>query len=99
MIKFEQIIISLKAYKEKYGDCLVPRYYITEYGVHLGRIVSSIRAGNRKTSESEKAELNELGFVWKIQLSFEEVTMLLFRFYILMSLDLKHELQILLLYI
>ena len=77
MIKFEQIITLLKEYKEKYGDCLVPKSYVTESGIRLGRIVKSIRTGKWKTSETEKEVLNKLGFVWKLQHSFEEVTILL----------------------
>ena len=77
---FDQVIRLLEDYKKEYGDLLVPQSYTTESGVYLGKIVSSIRRGNRKTSEKEKAMLNNLGFVWKVKespLAFEEVVKLL----------------------
>jgi len=43
MKDFDQTIILLKEYKKRYGDCLVPKSYITEDGIHLGGIVTSIR--------------------------------------------------------
>jgi len=52
-------------YKEQHGDCLVPFWYITEDGISLGRIVSSIRNGDRKTNVKEKKMLDSIGFVWK----------------------------------
>ena len=79
MTSFEEIIILLNEYKKKHGDCLVPQSYVTESGVRLGNIVQTIRNGDRKTSETEKEILNELGFVWKVQYkhSFEEIIILL----------------------
>lgn len=77
MTTFEEVVTLLEEYKEKNGDCLVPRHYITESGVRLGNIVQSIRTGGRKTSEAEKGILNKLGFIWKIYLPFEEVATLL----------------------
>ncbi len=80
MKDFDQVIILLKEYKKRYGDCLVPRSYITENGIHLGKIVSNIRAGVRKTNSDEKAILDSLGFVWRVNKSplvFKEVIRLL----------------------
>jgi len=73
---FEEVIGFLQRYKEEHGDFLVPDMYVTEDGIRLGRMVRAIRAGKRKISEDEKAILDSLGFVWKINespLSFEEV--------------------------
>lgn len=80
MKDFDKVIQLLEEYKGQYGDLLVPQRYTTESGVTLGSIVSNIRTGDRRTSEKEKAMLNELGFVWKVKespLSFEEVLKLL----------------------
>ena len=46
---FAEVVSLLKEYKEEYGDCLVPKAYITHDGIRLGSIVGSIRNGNRKT--------------------------------------------------
>ena len=76
MIAFDQVIKLLQEYKEQHGDCLVPFSYITEDGIRLGSIVNTIRSGGRKTNADEKAMLDSLGFVWKVnanRLSFEEV--------------------------
>ena len=67
MKDFDKVIILLEEYKGQHGDLLVPCYYTTENGVKLGRIVSTIRTGSRKTSENEKAMLNNLGFVWQVK--------------------------------
>lgn len=66
MKNFERIVELLQIYREKHGNCLVPQKYITEDGINLGLIVRDIRSGKRKTSEEEKAKLNNLGFVWKV---------------------------------
>ena len=80
MKDFNKVIQLLEEYKGQYGNLLVPYFYTTENGVKLGRIVSSIRDGHRRTSEEEKVVLNDLGFVWKVKertFSFEEVLQLL----------------------
>ena len=80
MIAFDQVIKLLQEYKEQYGDCLVPESYITGDGIRFGKILTNIRNGNRKISVEEKAMLDNLGFVWKVNkspLSFEEVARLL----------------------
>lgn len=80
MRDFEKVITLLKEYKEEHGDCLVTQAYITEDGIHLGQIVRRIRKGERKTTPEEKAILDNLGFVWKVNkspVSFNEVVILL----------------------
>ena len=79
MTNFEEVVKLLEEYKKKHGDCLVPQSYVTENGVRLGRIVTSIRTGGRKTSETEKETLNKIGFVWKVYsyISFGEVVKLI----------------------
>lgn len=66
-LAFEEVISLLQEYKERHGDCLVPKSYITEDGVHFGGIVRNIRSGQRKTNADEKAKLDSLGFVWKVK--------------------------------
>ncbi len=79
MFSFTEIIELLKEYKNEHGDLLVPNKYCTVDGIKLGKIVFSIRIGNRKTTVEEKAKLDEIGFVWKCReiLSFDEVVELL----------------------
>ena len=79
-ISFNEVVNLLKAYKEEYGDCLVPQAYTTEDGIRLGSIVSCIRSGLRKTTPEEKKILDSFGFVWRVRersLSFNEVVSLL----------------------
>jgi len=81
-ITFEQIIKLLREYKEKHGDCLVPRWYTTEDGINFGRVVSSIRAGKRMISAEERERLDNLGFVWELKksLPFDEVVSLIIKY-------------------
>jgi hypothetical protein len=61
--KWEQSFDALKAYKEQYGDCLVPKGF--EYkGIKLGRWVSLLREGKHKLQDEEITRLEELGFLW-----------------------------------
>ena len=64
---FDEVVELLKEYKEEHGNLLVPNSYCTVDGIKLGSIVSHIRSGVRKTTEEEKAKLNEIGFVWKLK--------------------------------
>ncbi|MBO5141676.1 MAG: helicase associated domain-containing protein, partial [Clostridia bacterium] len=75
VLSFDEVLELFKEYKEEHGNLLVPFNYVTADGIYLGRIVDSIRTGNRKTTAEEKNILNELGFVWKCHdvLSFDEV--------------------------
>ena len=66
-LSFKEVLSLLQNYKEQTGNCLVPQSYITEDGIKLGLIVSSIRSGNRKISEDQKAMLDGLGFVWRVK--------------------------------
>lgn len=80
MKDFDRVEILLQKYKEEHGDCLVPQKYITEDGIKLGSIVSRIRTGDRTIDAIEKARLDNIGFVWKVNespLPFEEVIKLL----------------------
>ena len=67
VVPFDKVIELLEEYKNEYGDLLVPARYCTVDGINLGRIVSSIRKGARRTTAEEKAKLDELGFVWKVR--------------------------------
>ena len=53
MKDFDQVIKLLQEYKEQHGNCLVSQAYVTEDGIRLGKIVSSIRSGNRKTNATQ----------------------------------------------
>ena len=61
---FEYVFRLLVEYKEEHGHCDVPQN--EKVGtINLGSIVSSIRSGNRNTTDDQKAMLDSIGFVWK----------------------------------
>ncbi|MBO5143522.1 MAG: helicase associated domain-containing protein [Clostridia bacterium] len=78
-ITSSKVIELLKAYKEEYGNLWVPINYETAEGFKLGKLVRSIKRGNRRVTAEERAKLEELGFVWKCYsvLSFDEILELL----------------------
>ena len=76
-IPFVETYQLLIDYVEEHGNCKVPTKYVTQEGVKLGRIVSNIRSGKRKLSDDERKQLNNIGFIWGISKSFDEVYQLL----------------------
>lgn len=76
-VPFDKVIDLLKEYESEHGNLIVPQKYTTPEGIRLGGIVHNIRAGSRKTSEEEKAELNALGFVWTREVPFDKVIRLM----------------------
>ena len=66
-VKFDEFLKLLEEYKKEYGHCNVPQDHKTESGVPLGEIVSNIRKGSPLTTFEEKAKLNEIGFVWRVE--------------------------------
>ena len=76
---FEEVFRLLKEYKDEHGHCKVSREHKVGT-IHLGHIVDDIRHGKRKITTEQKAMLNSIGFVWKVQESptyFDEVFRLL----------------------
>jgi hypothetical protein len=67
---------KLKAYKERYGNCLVPTLYVCDDGTKLGRWVVRQRGRLRYDSERKvndaalrerrRLELDAIGFVWVV---------------------------------
>jgi hypothetical protein len=53
----------LKRYKERVGDCRVPRKYKNN-GFDLGKWVQNQRSNRDTISEHQRSRLDELGFVW-----------------------------------
>lgn len=80
MIPTSKVIKLLIEYKEEHKDLLVPRKYCTANGIKLGELVHNIRKGDRKLKPEEREILNELGFVWYCQLSFEKIVKLLIEY-------------------
>lgn len=76
-ISFDEVMKLLEEYKRVHGNLYVHEKYCTANGIKLGSIVHSIRCGKRKTTEDEKAKLDELGFTWKCILSMNEIIELL----------------------
>lgn len=66
-VKLEKLwgegLASLKAYKEKHGDCLVPVSYKYD-GYKLGQWVVSQRRAKGTLTEKRVQSLDDLGFVW-----------------------------------
>ena len=71
---WKQRLTMLKAYKEKHGDCLVPRRYV-ENNIKFGNWVCYQRAEYKKWLKGEKSQLTQekvdlledLGFVWMVK--------------------------------
>ena len=55
---------ELTTYKRRYGNCEVPRPFVSESGFKLGVWVASQRAKKNKITDKRINLLNNLGFVW-----------------------------------
>ena len=62
---FDEGFQYLVAYKEEYGDLLVPNDYKTKSGYKLGQWVANIRPRIDRLTPENRARLDELGFIWK----------------------------------
>ncbi len=62
--EFEDFYNRLLAYKNEFGDCLVPGGYNCEDGYPLGQKVSDVRRGQIRLNEEEKQTLKDIGFIW-----------------------------------
>lgn len=58
---FNERIGMLKEYKEKYGNCHVPRRH------EMGEWVKSVRSGSTKLTAEKRKLLNAVGFCWETQ--------------------------------
>ena len=58
---------ELVAYKEEFGDCLVPQRHTTASGFKLGPWIGSQRARTDHLTAERIERLDALGFVWKIR--------------------------------
>ncbi|NCE65113.1 hypothetical protein D1159_11140 [Pseudoflavonifractor sp. 524-17] len=71
-ISWERNLAEAIKYREKYGDLLVPRTYISETGVPLGAWVARQRQARKNSNqryiltEKQIRQLNELGMVWDV---------------------------------
>ena len=61
---FEEQVDRLAAYKDKYGNCHVPRKYKDD--TVLATWVDKVRQGITKLSEEQKQILDAMGFAWDI---------------------------------
>jgi len=61
---FELRCKELAAYKNEYGDCLIPRSW--SENPELAGWVAGLRDKRRKFSEDEIRQLNNIGFVWDV---------------------------------
>ena len=78
---FEDFYNRLVAYKAEFGDLLVPLRYVCKDGYKLGDKVASVRKGAKQLNEErnkgiklnkeQKQRLDEIGFVWIINETFD----------------------------
>jgi hypothetical protein len=66
VVKWKAKLASLQGYKERNGDTvLVPqRYFDESSGFKLGHWVSNLRSGCSKLSNTQRNDLDRMGFVW-----------------------------------
>ena len=55
---------ALSSYKNKNGDCIVPKAYVTKCGFRLGGWIRRQRTVKNDLDEGYIAKLDSLGFVW-----------------------------------
>ena len=60
--QWETFFQELSAYKDEFGDCLVPSEFLTPSGNRLGKWIHRQRANKDKLSEAKVTRLNEIGF-------------------------------------
>ena len=58
---------ALKAYRQEYGDCLVPFRFKTSSGMALGTWVFNLRRTINQLSDERKQRLDGIGFVWRVK--------------------------------
>jgi Helicase associated domain len=63
---WEKGFLHLKAYKEREGHCRVPARY-RETGFWLGAWVDRQRQNKDRLSETQRQQLEKLGFVWNVR--------------------------------
>ena len=61
---WEESLIYLRAYKEKFGDLSVPQNYTTSDGFALGTRVGNWRAKKDELRPNHIEDLDQLGFSW-----------------------------------
>jgi hypothetical protein len=58
-------LAALLDHKERNGDVLVPKRYVDESsGIKLGYWVDHLRSGHMNLSDSQRNDLDRMGFVW-----------------------------------
>jgi hypothetical protein len=67
LVKWTTKLAALKDYKEKNGDVLVPMSYVDEpSGIKLGDWVNNVKNHPGALGNSQRNNLDRLGFVWKV---------------------------------
>ncbi|KAF0694334.1 Aste57867_14787 [Aphanomyces stellatus] len=75
MAQWTCYVEALHMYKHVHGHVAVPQAFVVPdndwpshlVGLKLGSIVNSLRSGHTSVSESEKQELDSLGFLWRVK--------------------------------
>jgi hypothetical protein len=67
LISWETKLAALQNYKEHNGDILVPHRYVdVASGIKLGDWVHNLRQGRVNLSDSQRYDLEKMGFVWNV---------------------------------
>jgi len=64
--QWEEGINHLVAYKNEFGDCLVP-FQFKSNGYGLGNWVRNQRARKEQLTDEQIKRFDDLGFVWKVK--------------------------------
>mmetsp|Transcript_1920 Transcript_1920/g.5285 ORF Transcript_1920/g.5285 Transcript_1920/m.5285 type:complete len:661 (-) Transcript_1920:1800-3782(-) len=64
---WEHRVENLKYFKNHFGDCLVPKHYITQEGFKLGQWVSRLRRRYFRLDDKLVETFDQLGFRWKLK--------------------------------
>lgn len=62
---YPKFLAHLNEYKAEHGHCRVPHSLEYPLGYKLGWTVGGIRSGNNKITDEQRAELDDLGFIWR----------------------------------
>lgn len=77
--QFEKFKRKLLEYKLEYGNLIIDKNYVTTTGYALGKYVVKLRTDRKLLTEQQFKELDEMGFVWKIELARQELRFMKFK--------------------
>ena len=66
--RWETFYSALVEYQKKFGNCSIPRKFITKDGLALGAWVGYQRNRRETLSPERKKQLDDLGFIWEVNM-------------------------------